>query len=383
MGKLEKIKVLHLVHRYAIGGAEVVIANLCKYSSEGIENIVCSFTEPNESFIKNNDNGQKVISLGKSSGNDFTIVNKLRTVIEENKIDIVHAQGWATYIEGLLATKFFAKKKCKFIFAFHGKTINDLQKGIPWRRRVAQKYAGIFSDRIITPSRAMASDYAETFNISKSKIQIIYNGIDIKKFSVKPENSKEKIGIGKDEFVVGFVGRLDPVKNVSGLIQSFYKFIQKIPRQYLDKTLLLIVGDGEEKEKLTTLVSKLGISGNVIFYGQTSEIPLCLAAMDVYVQPSLYEGQSNTIIEAMAASLPVISTNVGGTHEIIENEVDGLLFNPNDYLGIANAILRFYNNQLFKKQISENANRKSSSMFDVVNMVSGYEKLFHDILNEK
>ena len=105
----ENINILHLVHKYTIGGAEMVIANLCTHASPNINNVVCSFTAPDLEFVKDRPL-TSLINLDKKEGNDPRLVNKLKSIISKHEIDIVHAQGWATYIEGLFAAKLAIKK---------------------------------------------------------------------------------------------------------------------------------------------------------------------------------------------------------------------------------------------------------------------------------
>lgn len=375
----DKINILHIVHNYTIGGAEVVLANLCKHSSPEINNLICSLTSPDEAFIKKHKE-QQVISLNKKPGNDFAVINRIKVIIREHKIHIVHAQGWATYLEGLIPTKILSKKRPKFIFAFHGKTIEDVLSGIPLRRRLAQRIASYFSDKIIAPSIDMATDYMRTFGVAKNNIQVIYNGIEIDRFSTKVDNAKEKIGIHADNFIVGFVGRLDRVKNLEGLIQVFSIFLEQLTSSQQSRSVLLLIGDGEERLKIEKLSTELGLSQNIIFTGRSDKIPLYLSAMDVYIQPSFYEGHSNTIIEAMAASLPVISTDVGGTHEIIDHETTGFLYQPDDYQGMADILSELYNSSSLRQKIGERGRKTVSSNFSVEKMVAGYEQLYKELL---
>ncbi|MDL1974311.1 MAG: glycosyltransferase [Deltaproteobacteria bacterium] len=371
------INVLHLVHRYTVGGAEAVVNYLCRYSPPNIKNIVCSFYEPDQVGARLYCATGKTICLNKRPGNDFGAVRRLAGIIREKNIDLVHAQAWATYIEGLLAVKLLNRNSCRFVYAFHGKTIADVKNGIPWRRRVAQKFAGRFTDAIIAPSRQMADDYAGTVGVVREQVQVIYNGIDLFCYGRQFKDSRKQLGLGTDEFVVGFVGRLDPVKNLDGLLMAFHKTLERVTvtgsKQHFR---LLIVGDGAELVKLQRLTKELQLEKNIIFLGMRDDVALCLSAMDVYVQPSFYEGHSNTILEAMAAGLPVISTYVGGTPEIIKHEHSGLLFQPDDLDGISNAIFTLWHDKKKRQAIAEAGKRTIKQNFSVETMVKAYDDLF-------
>jgi glycosyltransferase involved in cell wall biosynthesis len=373
------INVLHLVHRYAIGGAEVVLANLCKHSSKNINNIVCSFSKPDNDFIATH-RPQNIISLDKEVGNDTSLIKKISTVINQYNVDIVLAQGWATYIEGLIAAKVTSGRKCKFIYAFHGKTIEDVQQGIPFRRRIAQKLASYFIDKLIAPSREMIEDYLETYAVSAKVAEVIYNGVDIQQFSIKSAFAKHEIGLTDDIFVAGFVGRLDPVKNVVGAIKAFQFFQEKIEKGARLKVKLVLVGDGPERGHLEKFVKENALEDSVIFFGKSNQVAKYLSAMDVFIQPSLYEGHSNTIVEAMAASLPVISTDVGGTIEIIDNGENGFLFSPYDHQAMGKAMLACYSSRSLRARIGVAANKTVVHQFSVERMVREYEKLYVTLL---
>ena len=376
-----RINILHLVNQYSIGGAEVVLANLCRHSSSNINNIICSFNAPDETFVKSQGALQTVVTLQKRVGNDFRIIPSIISIIKQHNINIVHAQGWATYLEGLIAAKINLQRKCKFIFAFHGKTIEDIKFGIFLRRILAKKAASYFTDKIIAPSNNMADDYCKTFRISKKRICTIYNGIDLNHFAKKVPNAKEKIGINANNYVVGFVGRLDPIKNLTGLFTTFNMFLKKLSHSSRKNITLLLVGDGEEKNKLKKLSQQLGLENQIVFFGPSNNVPRCLSAMDVYIQPSLYEGNSITIIEAMAASLPVISTDVGGTSEIINNDVDGFLSQPDDYACMANKLFDLYNSPSLRQKIGTAGKMAVYSKFSVERMVEDYEQLYNNVLN--
>jgi glycosyltransferase involved in cell wall biosynthesis len=376
---IKEIKMLHLVHRYTMGGAEVVLNNVCKYSSQNITNVICSFAPPDDHFIADNAN-ITLLTLNKGEGNDYKIIQKIKQIISKYEIDIVHAQGWSTYIEGLLAAKFNCKRRCKFLFAFHGKTIEDIQVGIPFRRKFAQKLASYFSDKIIAPSKEMIADYQTTFHVSPRKTQVIYNGIELERFGKKRPEAKTKVNLPENSFVIGFVGRLDPVKNIPGIIKAFKIFHDKLAPEEQKKIFLFVVGDGSERQSLEELTATMSLQNHIIFQGRTNEVPQCLNAMDVYMQPSFYEGHSNTILEAMAASLPVISSTVGGTPEIIEHGVNGFLFQPDSHMEMAETLLHLFQSSDLCEKVGEKACQYVSANFSVENMVMGYERMYAEIL---
>ena len=159
------VKVLHLVHAFRTGGAERVLVNLINHASFEVTNIVGSFFEPDEFCEEIHENKRDVRWLEKRPGQDWRVVWRLVRLIRREKVHIVHSLGWGTYLEGLLACRLSGLPPPRFIYAFHGKTIEDVRDGVPWKRRLAQRVAACFTDAVIAPSSEMATDYARTIGL--------------------------------------------------------------------------------------------------------------------------------------------------------------------------------------------------------------------------
>ncbi len=367
--------ILHIVHRLTFGGAERVLVNYLNGSRDH-RHVVCSFFQADSFADEITNKDVHVVNLGKKEGNDISIPFKLAKICKEYNIDIIHCQGWGTYLEGLLCAKFI-KRHVKFVFAFHGKTIADLGV-LPRRRILAQKAGAFLGDAIITPSDEMRLDYANTFGINTDKISVIHNGVDTELFSPETvdDSVRKEFGFKKDEIVIGCVARLDPVKNFPGLIQAF-----DACRNKGASVKLLLVGDGPEMPELRSLVTKLDRTNDVIFAGRRTDVPQCLHAMDVYVQASFYEGFSMTILEAMSCGLPIIAYNVGGTHEMVKNGENGILLLPETEKSkqidcLAEAMLNISQNNQKRTEMGKNARITIEKHFSLTEMNSKYDQLF-------
>lgn len=182
------------------------------------------------------------------------------------------------------------------------------------------------ADRIIAVSNATKKELIEKADIDPKKISVIYNFIDLKKFNQKNitwdvQREKEKLGIKRDEFVMGFVGRLSKEKGCDILINCL---------PHLDfKYKLLIAGDGPEKDNLIKQINKLKINENIIFLGYTENILKIYSLIDSLVIPSRHESFGIVALEAQAMGIPVIASDVPGLNELISNKYSSKIINMN------------------------------------------------------
>ena len=380
---LQMIKVLHIVHAFQTGGAERVILNLIQHGDKQIANHVCSLCEPHELVSQLDLSSTGFDCLKKQPGNDLRVAREIARLIDENSVDVVHAQGWGTFIESLLAAKWLAKRRPAFIYAFHGKGMADVSHGIPLRRRIAQRIAHAFTDACIAPAKHMVADYAQIVGMNQKRVELIYNGVDLKKFDCpRSSDVRRSLGLESSDFVVGFVGRLNAVKDILGLVRVIAK-VQNMASELPRAVRLLVVGEGTERVAAERLAAELGVTDKIRFVGLRSDIAQCLACMDVYLQPSYYEGHSIAILEAMASGLPVVSTSVGGTPEIVAHGKTGFLYLPGEYDRMAKAVIELRRRQDMCKAIGDAGRERVAKRFSVEAMVARYEDLYSRVLQRQ
>ncbi len=184
-----------------------------------------------------------------------------------------------TYVEGFLGA-FLSLKLPAFIFAFRGKTIEDMD-GVPSRRCITQRLLSKYCSAIVTPSRQMASEYANSVGITRDRIKVIYNGVRLDSFLPVgyKSDAKKFLDLPEDSLVIGCVARFDPIKNIESLVHSFADL-----SKHYESLRLVLVGDGECRNDLRALVSSLSIEDRVLFAGETTSVMQFYHAMDIYVQ---------------------------------------------------------------------------------------------------
>jgi len=236
-------------------------------------------------------------------------------------------------------------------------------------------FANILSHRVIVNSRAVWKDMIERDHIDESKLYLIYNGIDSIPFEdalQDREEGRKELGVEIDERVVIVVANLIKYKGHLDFLKAAKKVMDKIP-----KTRFLLVGEDRGIQKhLEWKCHELGISSQVKFMGQRNDIPQLLALSELSVLPSHEEGFSNTILESMAAGLPVVATNVGGNPEAVLDGKTGWLVPPENPTVMAEKIIDLLDNPERARSWGEQGRKKVKKLFTVEKMVKNHLELY-------
>jgi glycosyltransferase involved in cell wall biosynthesis len=212
--------------------------------------------------------------------------------------------------------------------------------------------------------------------MSEDLIDIIANGVDVDIFRPRTDRGDLRVSMGlpTDRLIIGNVARLDPVKNHEMILRALYRLGKSGQRPFL-----LLVGEGPHRAALERNIAILGLTSDVCLKGYSDEIPELMNCMDIYVQPSLYEGCSYTILEAMACGLPILATDVGGTRDVLDNGKDGYLFQPDDDEAFAALILRLIEDPRERRALGCRARRRAIEHFPVQKTVRNYETIYRDL----
>jgi glycosyltransferase involved in cell wall biosynthesis len=213
-------------------------------------------------------------------------------------------------------------------------------------------------------------------NLPEEKTSIIYNGIDIDEYQKPIDKNKKKgeIGIKEDEFVIGNIANLYPVKGQIYLLRAAKKVLKEIPN-----TKFLIIGRGELENELKREAQNLGIVSYVKFLGFREDVKELYKIMDVFVLSSLTEGLPLSLIEAMASKVPVVATDVGGIPEVIDDGVNGLLVPPADPQAMAKKIICLLKDPFQAEEIKKQCFEKMQK-FEIQSMLNKYEQIYSKII---
>jgi len=263
--------------------------------------------------------------LSRQGGFDFRLILQLAKILREKKIHILHTHNQAAHFYGCLAG--LLARTPVIINTEHSRHYIDGH----WRRRVEKKVLSFFTDKIVTVSRELQHQALEKDKISANKLEVVLNGIDLSPYresnfacSSCGHHLRDAFGILPEKKIIGIIGRLHPVKNH----ELLFKALQVVRVQQQMPVSLLVVGDGELRRTLEELAVTLDIADSVHFTGYRKDIPEILSILDALVLCSHTEGLPLTLLEAMAAGVPVVVTRGANRSGIVQHGRNGLVAEP-------------------------------------------------------
>lgn len=371
------MKVLHLISGGDTGGAKTHIINLLCGLKDKVEvKLVCFIDGPFAEDLKKH--GIDVEVIEQRSRFDFSVVNKLKDLIESENYEIVHSHG----ARANLISYFLKKKvKAKFITTVHSDYLLDFKdnfyKNIVFTN--LNKFALKRFDNYIAVSDSF-KDMLVSRGFDKDKIFTIYNGIFLQDRAIKDKENylKEKNIAYKDKFIVGILARLDKVKDHETFLRAAREVLDK------DKSVIfLIAGDGQDKEHLLSLSKELALESNVYFLGNETHPYDFLNAIDINVLCSLSESFPYVIMEGGSLKKATIASKVGGIPKIILDGETGKLFEKQDYKSLAVHILDLKNNDDERKKLGENLYSRIIDNFTHIKMAEKHVDIYKKIVSKK
>ena len=264
MTEKNKIKILHVIYSFNLGGSEDILVKLINHMNrDKFINIICCLTKNGTAMKKVEIPDLKVYECFKKDGIDFTPVKRILRIVKEHQIDIIHGRAWVTLIPSVLA-KIIARKDLKLVFGFHGQNYSEVKNRRNLKRLILQNLLLRKVDIVYTLNSSMRKYFSHQAGINEDRILIIPNGIDMAENSCgqnESESLREKYGIERNDIVIGFVGRMDEVKNLPLLVKSFSQVKSKIPN-----VKLLLMGSGPEEKRIKELVAELLLTRFRNFY---------------------------------------------------------------------------------------------------------------------
>jgi glycosyltransferase involved in cell wall biosynthesis len=352
------------------GGAEKVITNVITHLDEEKYDLHLALFEKKGPYLRQIPDYVKVYDLKKKSRYSFLkLILRLKRLFRKLRPNTVVSFLSYTNVVVHLA-KFMTG--CRFNLVTSVQTNLSLETSNSKLRRIRYflyKFLFNHADSIVVPSAGVKQDLEAEFNIIKSKIKIIYTPIDLKKIMILKEEEVKDLRI-KDNSFLFTLGRLTKAKGHPYLLRAYSRINEEIQEKFV------ILGRGQEEERLKSLVNELGIREHVIFLGYQKNAYKFINKASVFVLSSLWEGFPNVLLEAMACGVPVISTDcASGPSEIITNGKNGILVPPADEEALAEAMLKLLKNKNLRKNFSARGKRRAQD-FRMEKILPQYEELF-------
>jgi sugar transferase (PEP-CTERM/EpsH1 system associated) len=357
--------VAHIVHCLEIGGLETGIVNLVNAPRAGQRHAVICMTHggANRANLRPE---VEVFELHKADGHDPKTFARLVGLLRRLRPDVVHTRNWSAF-DGILAGRLAGVRR--IAHGEHGREFAD-PHGRNRRRKVLRRLFAPLVDSFTTVSDDLRRWLIDEVRIRAAKVVRIHNGVDIARYSPGDrEESRAAIGIAPGRTVVGTVGRLNPVKGQATLIQAFARLAST-------DAVLVIAGDGPCRDELQQCASRLGLGDRVRLLGERHDVPRVLRALDVFVLPSIAEGISNTVLEAMATGLPVVATRVGGNPELIAHGTTGRLVPPENAEALAEGIAEYVRDPIRRREHGAGARTRAVEVFGLDVMRDTYASLY-------
>ena len=331
---------------------------------------------PNEFVTAARDLGLAVEVIPERHRFDLSVLSKLKKVINEHSPDIVVTHSVKSHF---LLWRSHSSRKCPWVAFHHGYTSTDRKMRVYNR---LDRWSLPATDRIITVCQAFARDLSRNTGVALDDISVLHNSIrpQLPATDTEAEAVRSRFGIDDDESLILAVGRLSKEKAHIDLIAAFSGLRKSNPEV---NAKLMIVGEGPERGRLEAAANSFGCKESVVFAGQSSDVWPFYSAADVFVLPSHSEGSPNVLLEAMAAGIPIVATEVGGVPEMVEHNQSALLVPANDPPALAAAITRALSDNNLAQHLTANASSLIGTRYSPESYVRSLTEIYRNVIEAK
>lgn len=364
------MKIVQIIPSLGFGGAERDVARISIALKQAGEDcsVVCLYDEGHLAEQLRTA-GVSVTALGCNKSYGLSTKLQLLKYLKAHKPEVVHSHliWWVPIISRMAGIS-------AIVVTEHGLSL--------WKSRsriLCEKLAAVFSCRMIAVAEAVRDIRVKQWGIPAKKVVTIPNCLDTSRFNFEVDtvSVKNELGIEQSRKIILSVGSLLPVKGYRYLLEAACEIFAKIP-----DVDIVLAGDGELLSELKHQVNVQGIAERVKFLGYRQDIERILKASDIFVMPSLREGTSIAILEAMAANTPIVATAVGGNPEVIIDGKTGILVPPADSKALAKAIITLLTDNEQASSFARAAKERVENVYHPQKNIENLRRLYQDILEE-
>lgn len=365
--------VMQLLHTLEVGGAEVLAARLARRLQDQFHFVLACLDGLGTLGEELRSEGFTVKVLGRQPGIDLRCVRRLAQFAAEQGVQVIHAHQYTPFFYARAPG--WAGRRVPVLFTEHGRVHPDL----PNRKRIL--FNRLFlrgADRVVAVGESVKRALIANEGIPGGRIQVIYNGVRLGDFSEDPQERvlvRRELGLSSETPVAIQVARLDSLKDHFTALRTAERVRQAIP-----EFQLLLVGEGPERAKIEAEIQSRSLTNTVRLLGLRTDVQRLLAAADLFLLTSISEGIPVTLIEAMSAKLPIVSTNVGGVPEVVIAGETGWTAPAGDDQQLAQLILRLLADPDESRAMAVAGFRRAEEMFSEQQMHDAYAALYEEML---
>ena len=368
--------VCHVIHALGVGGAEVLVDIMVRQLSDQFRCLVAVLDDVGEIGLQLQADGFVVEHLHRQPGIDRGCAKRLRAFADQNNVDILHAHQYTPFFQAMLSRGLLGRRPV--LFTEHGRHFPDSSSR---KRSIVNRLLLKRRDRLVGCGEAVRQALIDNEGLPADRCDVVYNGVDLQSLgsgdAAKRNTLRSSFGFSEDDFVAVQVARLHELKDHLTAIATIDE-----ARKHNPHIKLLIVGEGDQRESIEKEIQHRNVESNVVLAGNRNDIADLLAASDCFLMTSISEGIPLTIIEAMAARLPVISTAVGGIPEMITDGKSGFLSQAKDSASLASHLVRLSQDAALQKSVAEAGHVRAEESFSIQSMLSGYANMYQEMIND-
>lgn len=371
--------VMHIVFRFDTGGLENGIVNLLNHMpQQAYRHTVVALTDVTDFCLRVQRDDVEFIALHKPPGHGIWLYPRLYALMRDRRPAIVHTRNLAALEAAVPA--WLARVPVR-IHGEHGRDETDVdgsKRKYQWMRRIYRPFVSHY----FALSRDLASYLRDKVDVPASRVTQVYNGVDVCRFTPSGPIPAPITGCPFDprqHWIVGTVGRMQTVKDQPTLARAFIAALVQRP-ELRDRARLVLVGEGPLREVCRQLLDDAGVADLAWLPGERSDVADVMRGLHCFVLPSLAEGISNTILEAMASALPVIATAVGGNADLVTHGKTGVIVPAADVPSMAGAIVRFASAPPRAAAMGRAGRAQVEDRFSLPTMVDIYAQVYGRLL---
>lgn len=369
------VRIVHIIYRLDFGGMENGLVNLInRLPAERFSHVILCLTHATDFKNRIRRGDVPIIECHKPAGKHPPTYWRVYRELRRLSPDIVHTRNLGTLDMAWLARLAGCPMR---IHGEHGWSADD-PTGASKKYRLLRRLCDPAVHRYVAVSRDIRNWLVDVIGIADAKVETLHNGVDMSRFHDDGKRDEDR---ESGRVVFGTLGRHEPIKGLEVFLAAVRDLLQERP-EWRQRIRVIMAGDGPTHQKCEELRDGYGLQEIIELPGTVEDVPTLLGQFDFFVQPSLNEGISNTVLEAMASGLPVIATSVGGNPELVREDREGRLIPPNDSSALTAAILAYLDDPVLRQRHRQGGRERVRQFFSINKMTDNYERLYEQSCSE-